>query len=71
MMKKIAVSVVLFGVISLAGCSSAGSVPEQIKVDQEYVKNVERASRRASHAPRIYWVNPPVKKIPKTEASSH
>ncbi|GGW68721.1 hypothetical protein [Alishewanella tabrizica] len=70
-MKKIAVSVVLFGVISLAGCSSTGSLPEQVKVDQEYVKDVERASRRASHAPRIYWVNPPVKKTPKTEAPSH
>lgn len=55
----------LFILISAAMLVACSSVPEQssrVVVDQQYIEQVESAARRNSQRPRIYWVNPPVKR---------
>ncbi|CAM5198178.1 hypothetical protein ALON55S_08748 [Alishewanella longhuensis] len=66
-MKRVSISILLISVFCLSACSSDGVLSERAQVDQEYMKQVEAASRKASHSPRIYWVNPPVKKTPETD----
>lgn len=67
-MKSLMKGLLLLGLFSLSACSSVPALSEQKKVDQEYVQQVEAASRNSSRNLRVYWVNPPVKKATETEA---
>ncbi|GHG75438.1 hypothetical protein GCM10010919_29610 [Alishewanella longhuensis] len=66
-MKRVMKGILLVSLFSLSACSTHHTLSARAQIDQEYIKQVEAASRKASHSPRIYWVNPPVKKTPETD----
>lgn len=70
-MKKIIKVTVLLSIFSLTACSTNNMSSARPEVDKEYMKQVEAASRKAVHSPRIYWVNPPIKKSADTDTPAH
>lgn len=61
-MRKVLKLIILFGAAALVACSSPPQPSSRVVVDQQYIDQVETAARRNSQRPRIYWVNPPVKR---------
>lgn len=70
-MKRLNKTMLLICLFCLNACSSQSVLSERVQVDQDYIKQVEAASRKASLSPRIYWVNPPVKKTSELDTSSN
>lgn len=66
-MKSLMKCLILLLVFSLSACSSNTALSDKTKIDQEYVQQVEAASRNSTHNLRVYWVNPPLKKLPQAE----
>lgn len=61
---KVALCLVFF---SLTACSANNMSAGRPELDQEYIQRVEAVSRNVSHRPRIYWINPPIKKRPEQD----
>jgi len=70
-MKGVKRSILLVSLLSLAACSTNNVMYERAQVDHEYMKQVEAASRKANQSPRIYWINPPMKKTPTADPSDN
>lgn len=66
-MKSLMKCLLLLAVFSLSACSSNMVLPDKTMVDQEYVQQVEAASRNSTHHLRVYWLNPPVQKSRQAE----
>jgi hypothetical protein len=57
----------ILGLLSLfvvTGCSTTPHQTTRAQVDENYINQVEAAAKKNSLSPRIYWVNPPLKKEP-------
>jgi len=55
---------IAMSLLVLAGCSSTPVQTSRVQVDENYINQVEAAAKKNSLSPRIYWVNPPLKKEP-------
>lgn len=55
---------IAMSLLVLAGCSSTPVQTSRAQVDENYINQVEAAAKKNSLSPRIYWVNPPLKKEP-------
>lgn len=53
---------IVASLLLLAGCSSTPVQTARSQLDQDYINQVEAAAKKNSLSPRIYWVNPPMKK---------
>ncbi len=58
---------VISSLMLLGACSATPNVMVKRQVDTDYVNQVEAAARKNSQTPRIYWVNPPLKKQEKQQ----
>ncbi|WP_333606968.1 hypothetical protein [Arsukibacterium sp.] len=69
-MKLMRIVIVLACVTGLTACStlSQNSVHQQYELDREYVSKVEASARNSMAAAKIYWVNPPQKRITPVES---
>lgn len=73
----LSVAIVFGGVLLLSACASTqktayGDAPRQgeslIQQDNRYIGVVEQFAKQ--RGTRVVWVNPPVKKVPQTVATS-